>query len=54
MKDSYGVMVWKAIRKEWNLVPGRMSFVVHNRRRVLFWRDKWCGTKPLNIAFPSL
>ena len=52
VKDCYGVGVWKTIRKEWNIVAGRMSFAVGNRRRVPFW--KCCGTVPLSVAFPSL
>ena len=36
VKDSYGIGVWKAIKKEWNMVAGRISFVVDNGRRVLF------------------
>ena len=31
-----------------------MSFALGNGRRVLFWRDKWCGIVPLNVAFPFL
>ena len=30
------------------------SFLVGNRRRVKFWKVKWCGDEPLRCTFPSL
>ena len=30
------------------------SFLVGNRRRVKFWKAKWCGDEPLRCSFPSL
>ena len=54
VKGGYGIGVWKAIGKEWNLAASKKSFVVGNERRVLFWKDKWCGPIPLSIAFPTL
>ena len=31
-----------------------LFFVLGNEQRVKFWKDKWCGDSPLNIAFPLL
>ena len=45
---------WKAIRKKWGLVCSRISFLVGNRRRVKFWKDKWCGIASLGSSFSSL
>ena len=36
VRAGYGVGVWKAIRKEWNLVADKISFVVGEGNRVLF------------------
>ena len=54
VKVGYGVGMWKAIRKERNLVTGKIPFVVGNGRMVLFWKDKWCGPLPLSVAYPTL
>ena len=32
----------------------RVAFLVGGGRRVRFWKDKWCGVKPLCICFPFL
>ena len=31
-----------------------ISFLVGNSRRVKFWKDKWCGDKPLCVSFLPL
>ena len=49
--DGYGVGLWKAIRKYWNILSSRVAFLLGNGRRVKFWKDKWCGDKQLSI-FP--
>lgn len=36
VSNSYGVGVWKAVRKECNILAGKMSFAVGNGKRVLF------------------
>ena len=54
MREGYGVGLWKAIRKEWNLLSDKFVFEVGNERRVSFWKDKWCGNEALCVSFPSL
>lgn len=54
MREGFGVEVWKAIRKKWELVSGRISLTVCNGQRVKFWEDKWCGNGPLCDSFLSL
>ena len=54
MREGYGVGLWKAIRKEWNLLSDKIVFEVGNERRVRFWKDKWCGNEALCVSFPSL
>ena len=46
--------LWKAIRKELNLLSNRIIFLVANGRRVRFWKDKWCGDDALCVSFSSL
>ncbi|KAL6338305.1 hypothetical protein AAG906_018580 [Vitis piasezkii] len=41
------VGLWKAIRKKWGLLDGRLAYHVGNGQRVRFWKDKWCGDGPL-------
>ena len=52
--EVYGVGLWKAIRKEGDMLSCRVALLVGNGRRVRFWKDKWCGDEPLCIPFPSL
>ena len=49
-----GVGLWKAIRKKWWLLDGRVAYHVGNGQRVRFWKDKWCGDGPLCESFSSL
>ena len=53
-RAGYGVGVWKELRKVWDLVAGKMAFEEGNGSRVLFWKDKWCGSMTLCDAFPNL
>ena len=52
-KEARGVL-WKSLRKDWDVVRSRLFFVVGNGQRVKFWKDFWCGNKPLCVSFPSL
>ncbi|RVW24939.1 hypothetical protein CK203_079533 [Vitis vinifera] len=53
-RGGYGVGLWKTIRKLRDLVSCKLSFSVGNRKRIKFWKGKWCGDEPLNVSFPSL
>ena len=54
VRASHGVGVWKELRKGWELVVGKMVFVVGNGSRVLSWKDKWCRSMDLCDAFLNL
>ena len=54
VSGRYGVRLWKTIRNEWLFLNSRLAYQVGNGRRVKFWKDKWCGDKPLCESFPSL
>ena len=54
VRDSYGVGVWKEIRKQWELFNSMISFVVGNGCRMKFWKDRWCSDEPLCETFLSL
>ena len=54
MRGEYSVGLWKAIRKDWDTLNRRLSFIVVNKRRVKFWNDRWCREEPLYVSFPSL
>ena len=45
---------WKVLRKWGHLVSNQFSFVVGDRKRIKFWKDRWCGDCSLYVAFPSL
>ena len=40
VRKVYGVRLWKVIRKDWDLVSNRISFLLGNRQSVRFWKDK--------------
>ena len=54
VSGRYSVGLWKAIRKEWLFLNGRLAYQVSTGQRVSFWMDKWCGEEPLCESFPSL
>ena len=51
---SYGVGVWKCIRRGRDKFKLHVRFEVGDGSRVLFWRDVLCGELPLKILFPAL
>ena len=54
VRDGYRFGLWKAIRKDWDLLGSKVTFSVGNGRRVRFWLDKCCGDEPLRSSFLSL
>ena len=54
VREAYGVGLWKGIRMDWDFVDSRISFLVGNRWRVRFWRNRWCEDSPLCVFFPCL
>ena len=49
VRGGYGVDVWNAIRKGWDLFFTRTSFEVSNGKRIKFWMDK---RSPYLTPFP--
>ena len=35
-REGYGVALWKAIQKEWDVFKSKISFVLSNGRRIRF------------------
>ena len=54
VSGRYGVGLWKAIRNKWLFLNSRLAYQVGSGQRVKFWKDKWCGDKPLCESLPSL
>ncbi|RVW78939.1 putative ribonuclease H protein [Vitis vinifera] len=54
VRGSYGVGLWKAIRRGWEAVGNNLVYSVGNGRRIRFWEEKWCGDDKLCSLFPSL
>ena len=54
MGERLGVDLWKAIKREWDVMGGNVIFFMGNGRRVRFWKDRWYGDDPLCTSFPSL
>ena len=54
VRGSFGVGLWKAIKRDWDVIGSNMVYSVGNGRRVRFWKDRWCGDFPLYTSFPFL
>ena len=42
------------IRRVWEVVRSRVTFIVSYGKRVKVWKNKWCGKSPLCESFLSL
>ncbi|XP_042974564.1 uncharacterized protein LOC122306191 [Carya illinoinensis] len=51
---TYGVGVWKHIRRGWGVFVRHTKLVAGEGTHVKFWRDIWCGEEALKDAFPSV
>jgi hypothetical protein len=51
---SYGVSVWKFIRRGWDTVAKYLRFEVGEGSHIRFWHDLWCGNKPLKLCYSAL
>jgi hypothetical protein len=51
---TFGVGVWKHIRREWDKFSNFVHFEVGDGSHVSFWHDWWCGEKSLKQCFPDL
>jgi hypothetical protein len=51
---SFGVGVWKYIRKGWDVFVEHVRYEVGDGSKVLFLHDVWCGELPLKTFFPEL
>ena len=54
MRDSYGMGLWKDIRKGWEGFLLRTSIRIGNGRLVRFWWDIWVRDFKLKDLFPLL
>jgi hypothetical protein len=51
---TFGVGVWKHIRREWDKFSNFIFFEVEDGSHVSFWHDWWCGDRSLKQCFPVL
>jgi len=51
---SFGVGVWKCIRRGWDAFAAHVRYEVGDGSKVLFWHDVWCGEVPLKTLFLDL
>jgi hypothetical protein len=50
-RGSYGMSLWKYIRKGWDKFCAHTSFEVGNGACIRFWEDQWCGDQSLSTMF---
>ena len=53
-RNSFGIGLWKEIRKDWEVVLKNAKFVIGDGSRVSFLKDAWCGEVALCMAYPTL
>jgi hypothetical protein len=51
---SYGVGVWKHIRRGWECFSKFIKFEVGDGYHISFWYDTWCGDQLLKVSYPEL
>jgi hypothetical protein len=51
---SFGVGVWKHIRRGWEDFRNFVRFEVGSGANISFWHDRWCGDSSLKQCFPAL
>ncbi|KAG7990850.1 hypothetical protein I3843_02G045100 [Carya illinoinensis] len=51
---SYGVGMWKQIRRGWRMFANNTKLLVGEGTRISFWRDIWCGEEALKDTFPCV
>jgi hypothetical protein len=54
VSGSFGVGVWKHIRREWEKFRNFVRFEVGNGSHISFWHDWWYGDRSLKQCFPTL
>ena len=54
MVSPYGCSVWKGISARWPDFSRDLSFTIGDGKSVYFWKDRWAGSSPLALVFPSL
>jgi hypothetical protein len=54
VRGSYGLSLWKTIRKEWESFSNQLYMQVGDGVRTRFWHDRWCGEEPLRLSYPEL
>ena len=54
VRDSYGLGLWKDIKKGWEEFLLRTNFRIGNDRHTRFWWDIWVGDSKLKDVFPTL
>ena len=53
-RGSFGVGLWKDIRKEAQQLKQKCKLMLGDGGRIRFWEDRWCGENPLCVSFPTL
>jgi hypothetical protein len=51
---SYGVALWKIIKKDWGKFSSHTNFEAGDGSNVRFWHDRWCEDKTVKEAFHDL
>lgn len=51
---TFGVGVWKHIRRGWDKFSKLIHFDVGVGSKVIFWHDIWCGDTPLKLSYFAL
>ncbi|KAK9286538.1 hypothetical protein L1049_014936 [Liquidambar formosana] len=54
VRGTYGMGVWKAISQGWDDFVKHIRFKVGDGNSISFWKDVWCGDRPLSEEFPFL
>lgn len=50
----YGVCLWRSIRNLWPNLKDKLSLIVKDEKKALFWEDNWLGIGSLKQLYPNI
>jgi hypothetical protein len=52
-RGTYGVSLWRYVRKNWRAFSNFVSYKVGDGLRIRFWHNIWCGDSARKSSFPK-
>lgn len=53
-RGPFGWSPWRSILSQLDRYKAGLAFKVGDGRRIRFWKDAWCGERPLMEVYPEI